>query len=264
VSAALWVFPTLIALFLTRTTAIWILDKFARRLAAGGYALSSNFRLAVSLGNINYRYESAVQAFRLSHPFLASLSGPEFLLAWVLTLILAIVQSYRMFRRPLPSGTLSVPGKLGLLVLPAFLFCLLGVGSQIVTWAAGSGAAAQVAQTELAIYYLLAENPNIETGHPLYLTEQDLGHSRYFGRQGFSANTLRFLRNAHIEIVPLGRRLGNPQIKEWYFVATIRLESGTELTLSRKPANDHAPGYQLSDDRVRWPGATHDEPLREW
>ncbi|MDR3675687.1 MAG: hypothetical protein P4N24_09370 [Acidobacteriota bacterium] len=263
VSAVLWLFPMLIAIPLAPAAAAWIVDKYEWRLMTCGVAHSSNFRLAVGLANVTYRFASTFHHLRFYHPYLRGVPPPALLIVCLITLIVAVIQSYRMFRRPLPSGTFSVPRKLGLLVLPAFLFCLFGSGWEVFTYAAWNRAAAQVSQTELAIYYLLAESPNLETGHPLELTEQDLGHTRYFPTKEFPAETLRWLRNAHITVVPLGRVVEQRQLTGWYFVATIRLESGTELTLSQKP-NDRFTDYPIPDVRVRWPGATHDEPLWAW
>ncbi len=272
VAAVLWVFPVLIATVLAPVIAVEFGDRYAARFLFDRFVPLLSFRLAIALTHFNYWFYRRIDWFysrigdiSFTDPFLRALVGPVLSLAWFLTAVVALAQSFRLFRRPLSPGALPVVRKFAVLVAPAFLCAVLWSGWMTFAETTWEYERIVVDKTEMGIEYLLAESTHVEVGHPVRFTEHDLGRGPYSQWQDFPAATLRWLRDAEITVVPLGPLPGPQQINRCYFVATIRLADGTELTLSEKPSNDRSDyRTRISDVRVRWPGAAHDEPLWPW
>jgi len=179
--AALWLFPLMIALALAGQFGNWIAPKLVD-LAVSRFDPFTDFRFTNSVSNL----ESFVM---LATP----LRLVTILMAPVL--LIAVIQSYRLYRAQLQDGTLSVIRNLLPLATVVFLcafslmaFCVFVAHARQQMWT-------MFQETHEAI-------ENIQPGtadatHPLQLTAEDL-----LKAAPLSERTQRWLRNSRFTIAP--------------------------------------------------------------
>jgi ABC-type transport system involved in multi-copper enzyme maturation permease subunit len=263
VAAVLWVFPALIATVVAPATVAWMVNRYAWPFFLDKISPNLSFGVAFALTRLGSSFQETVDSVSSAHPHLMHLLPADSWGTVLPTLIAATIQSYRLFRRPLSPSAVSVIRKLTVLVFAALLGSLLWTGWWTFTAATSRFERIQVAQTDTAIQDLLAEIPHVEAGHPLEFTDQDILDAHLFSDKRL-ADTLHWLRNVRITVIPLRKAPQPQQMDAWYFVATIRVASGTELTLSERPSSRCAFPDSIRNAQVRWPGADQEEPLWIW
>jgi len=227
VRAVLWVFPVIIALTLAGRIGAWLAPEVVA-LGVSRFDLFTNFRFTNAISNI--------QLFNTSTPsiwFLMLLLAPA--------LLLAVIQSYRLFRRQLQDSNLFVLRRLLPLALVTFLsiFCWMAFHAFVVE--AKQQMWSMFRETHEAIERIQPGTANLDAAQPLQLTVEDLVKVA-----PLSERTQRWLLNTRITIVPdkphPGGRYccggnsrsitfapGKPY--SWY-LATIHLPSGSRCTVS--------------------------------
>ena len=271
VRAVLWVFPAMIGLALASLFGEWTGGKLAHFfISRFGNLISAN-TLISSFENLLFsRFDSPATYlwWVYTHPALMLVLW----LLWVPTLLLAVVQSYRLFRTPLQDRALSVVRSLLPLAMTAFLctFSLLA-SYTFVNDATGPTRALMIGNAyaieeivrERAIEETRPGVAKLDATHPLQLTENDVENAfpRLFAYQ---ESTRRWLRNARITVSPDESlpSCGETQRRStWcYYSATIRLADGTDLTESYEPRDAKSPFGHYSIC-AHWPGAAGQETL---
>jgi hypothetical protein len=131
-------------------------------------------------------------------------------------------------------------------------------------------------ETHAAIEIILSGAANMDTTQPLQLTVDDLAKA-YNGTKTlpspFSESTRRLLRNSRITVTPNKAHPSDygyccdrngRSTRWWYYLATIHLAGGSDLTLSFQPAEDSSK-YPRLRTYVRWQGAKgREEILPNW
>jgi hypothetical protein len=197
-------------------------------------------------------------------------------LALVPAVVFAILQSYRLFRAQLPGRTLSVVRSLLPLAMMAFL-CGLGLSAYyFFVFEATQQEIRLTSDIHAAIEIILSSAVNLDATEALHLTVDDLAkaHDRTKTlRLLFSESTRRYLRNSRITVTPNKAHPSDydyccdrngRSTRWWYYLATIPLASGSDLTLSFQPAEDRSK-YPRLRTYVQWQGAKgQEEILPNW
>ncbi len=227
VSAALWVFPAMIALLLAGRFGDWVASG-VMDFVVSRFDLFANFRFTNAVSNIH----------------LFDTGAPPMLfvvLLFVPMLVFAAIQSGRLFRKQLQDNPLFVVRRLLPLAIIAFL-----CGFSLVAFYAFVDHGKQqmwtlFRETHEAIEKLQPGTAKLDAAHPLQLTVEDLAKAA-----PLSERTRRWLRDSSITVAPdkphpVGRYCcgGNSrsitfapdQAYSWY-LATIHLPSGSECTVS--------------------------------
>jgi ABC-type transport system involved in multi-copper enzyme maturation permease subunit len=232
VSAALAVFPALIALLLAGGLGEWVANRLVR--SGGRDFIVSNFGLFA-----NFRFTKAVSNINL----LAIVVPSKLLLLLLLlpTLVFAVIQSGRLFRKQLQDRPLFVVRRLLPLAITAFLCSFLLAAFFAFVANAQQQMWGMFREIHEAIENTQPGAGNLDAAHPLQLSLEDLNKAA-----PLSERTQRWLRNARISVAPdkphLGGRYCCPgnsrgihfapnQAYSWY-LATIHLPSGSDCTVS--------------------------------
>jgi ABC-type transport system involved in multi-copper enzyme maturation permease subunit len=226
VRAALWVFLMMNALVLAVVTGAGLAQELVA-LVVSRFDLFANFRFTNAVSNIQLFVPGAPPTLFV-------------LLLLVPTLLLGVIQSYRLFRTQLQDSTLSVIRYLLPLVIVVFL--------SIFSAAALDGIARQADQqmwtlfreTHEAIERIQPGTANLDATHPLQLTVEDLAKAF-----PFSERTRRWLRDSSITVAANKPRPGPyccggnsrgitfvPDKDYSWYLATIHLPSGSACTVS--------------------------------
>ncbi len=227
VRAVLWIFPGIIALGFAGGFGAWLAPEVVT-LVVSRFDLFANFRFTNAVSN----------TLLFGAPFAPVNLG---LLLITPTLLLAVVQSYRLFRRQLQDSNLFVIRRLLPLALVTFLslFCWMAFLASV------DQAKRQLwnmfRETHEAIERIQSGTAHLDATHPLQLTVEDL-----LKVAPLSERTQRWLRNARITVAPDKPHLDRPyccggnsrgttfhpdQPYSWY-LATIHLQSGSSCTVS--------------------------------
>jgi ABC-type transport system involved in multi-copper enzyme maturation permease subunit len=280
VRAVLWVFPVLIAIGLANVFG----ERWGRELVdllVAKFDLFASFRFATAVSRLGPKL-----LFRLidaaSENMTGSIQTARVLTAILLVpvLLLAMIQSYRLFRAQLQERALSVVRSLLPLVMTAFLcsFSLLAYYA-FVRIATGQ-TQALVTRTALAIEEILRARAiektqpglaKLDATHPLQLTGDDVEKAdpeRAFKLPfPMSDSTRRWLRNARITVTPdkahpSGFYCWEPErASTWcYYSATIHLADRADLIESWEPNAQRKFSGHLTV-QVHWPGAVEKETL---
>jgi ABC-type transport system involved in multi-copper enzyme maturation permease subunit len=227
VSAALWVFPAMIALLLAGRFGDWVASGLMD-FVVSRFDLFANFRFTNSVSNVH--------AFDTGAPptlFVVLLMVPM--------LVFAAMQSCRLFRKQLQDSALFVVRRLLPLAITAFLCSFFLVAFYAFVAHAKQQMWTMFSETHEAIEKIQPGTANLNATHPLQLTAEDL-----FKAAPLSERTQRWLRNSRISVAPdkphPGGRYccgGNSrsitfapdQTYSWY-LATIHLPSGSDCTVS--------------------------------
>jgi hypothetical protein len=181
VRAALWVFPTMGALLVTGGFGNWVAPKLVD-LAVSRFDPFTDFRFTNAVSNL----QSVV-----------ILATPLRVITLLLvpTLVIAVIQSYRMFREQLQDSILSVTRKL----LPLAIAAFLGSFSLMALYALVANARQQMwamfRETHEAIEKIQPGTAKLDATHPLQLTAEDLVKAA-----PLSERTQRWLRNSSISV----------------------------------------------------------------
>jgi ABC-type transport system involved in multi-copper enzyme maturation permease subunit len=227
VHAAVWVFPAIIALFLAA--------QF------GGWA-GSELLLAPALSRLNFLFANLRFTNALANTRLFDNGAPPilFVLLLVPTLLIALNQSYRLFRKQLQDGVLLVLRRLMPLSISAFFCSFFLVASFALVAEAREEMWTMFKETHEAIEKIQPDVTTLDATHPLQLTAEDL-----FKAASVSERTRRWLRNSRITVAPdqphpgpyccvrnswsIAFALNQP--RPWY-LANIHLPSGSTCTIS--------------------------------
>ena len=273
VRAVLWVFPVLIAIGLACVFGEWAGRELVHLLVAR-FGLFASFRFTVAVSRLGPKetFGLVSTAWNNMTDSVHAAIGLRILLL-VPTLLIAIVQSYWLFRAQLQDRALSVERSLLPLTMTAFLcsFSLLAYHT-FVDDAMGQSAALLLGPRS-AIEEILRGRA-IEISRPsaanpggteaLQLTGDDLVKA-FNPRFPLLENARRRLRNARVTVTPDKAHPGGfycqeDQWKSCYYSATIHLADGTDLTESYEPRDAKSPFGHYSI-YVHWPGAAGQETL---
>jgi hypothetical protein len=227
VRAALWLFPLMIALAFAGQFGGWVAPKLMD-LVVWRFDLFTNFRFTNAVSNLQ-RFVWLATPLRV------------ITLLLVPTLLMAVIQSYRMFREQLQDSILSVTRNL----LPLGIAALLSAFSLMALYALVANARQQMwtmfRETHEAIEKIQPDTAKLDATHPLQLTVEDLAKAATL-----SERTQRWLRNSSISVAPdqphPGGRYccgGNSRSVRFArdkayssYLATIHLPSGSDCTVS--------------------------------
>lgn len=227
VRAALWLFPLMIALAFAGQFGGWIAPKLMD-LVASRFDLFTNFRFTNAVSNLQ-RFVVLATPLRV----ITLLSVP--------TLLIAVIQSYRMFREQPQDGMLSVTRKL----LPLAIAAFLSIFSLLALYALVANAQQQMwtmfRETHEAIEKIQPDTAKLDVTHPLQLTAEDLDKAA-----PLSARTQRWLRNSSISVAAdkphpgvryccgvNSRSIRSAPAKDYsWYLAVIHLPGGSECTVS--------------------------------
>jgi hypothetical protein len=245
VRAALCVFPTLIALFLTGRFGDWIAWEFDSSgglvFVASKLGLFKNFRFTKAVANVN-PFDKVVP------------SSLVLLILLFPVLVVAVLQSRWLFRKQLQDSSFFVVRRLLPLALTVFLcsFSLptlnnfvFGANEQMWAMFRETRDAIDKIQPGLAI----PDDSNLVAAPPLQLTLEDLSKAA-----PLSERTLRWLRGARITVSRGAPHFGghyccgedsglftiHPDKAHPWYLATIHLPSGTVCTMSFQPGRTWA------------------------
>lgn len=227
VRAALWLFPLMIALAFAGQLGGWVASKLMG-LFVSRFDLFTNFRFTNTVSNLQ-RFDVLATPLRL----ITLLSVP--------TLLIAVIQSYRMFREQLQDSILSVTRNL----LPLVIAVFLSTFSLMALYALMANAQQQMwtmfRETHEAIEKIQTDTAKLDARHPLQLRVEDLAKAATL-----SERTQRWLRNSSISVAPDQPHPGGqyccggnsrsirfaPDKSHSWYLATIRLPSGSDCTVS--------------------------------
>jgi len=277
VRAVLWVFPALIAIGLANVFG----ERAGRELVhlfVARFDPFASFRFATAVSrlgsNVFFRLIDAA-----SDNMTGSIQAGRMVTTTILipTLLLAVIQSYRLFRAQLQDRTLSVVRSLLPLAMTAFLCSFFLLAS----YTFKNDATGQTRMVFFTTRYTIEETlrrraiektlprvANPDGIEALQLTGDDV--EKAFKAYPFflPANTRRWLRNARITVTPDKSHSGGFSCVEtrWgatcYYSATIHLADGTDLIESWEPRDAKFPSGHYSV-YAHWPGAAGQESLRD-
>lgn len=183
VRAVLWVFPVLGALSLAKPFGEWVPEQLMPRIISR-FDLFSDFRFTNSVSNFLF--------FDLEEkPILVAA------LLVVPILLVAVIQSYRLFRTQARDGKLPLVRNLLPLAMMAFLLIFSWNASIVFVEQARQQMWTLFSETHQAIEMDLPRTALLDAAHPLQVTLDDLAQA-----SPLSERTRRWLRNSRISIAP--------------------------------------------------------------
>jgi hypothetical protein len=261
VTAVACVVPTLAIFLATPAIANWAGRALADFVAARSN-LFGNFRVAAFLSGLGNRHVDAMINF--INP--AAPSATQFIF-WIPTLILAVIQSYRLFKAPIRNGAFPAARKLSPLVVLALL---CGASTYAFVWlsnAAGSRVWGTTFAVDRAIQSVLSNSPNREAPQPLQLSADDL-------KKAYPPHVLTspYLEGATVTVLPdkahpttCCSQYAPGRWVIWNYTATVHLATGAEMNFSLEPSAQEPVGVRTGvprfEVRVRWPGSGPQQTL---
>jgi hypothetical protein len=250
VRAVSWIVPAMGALALTGVAGVWAAEQIVG-LVFSIFVPTIGLRLIAGVSNNWWLDRHAALAQTL---FLAP------------TWLFAVIQSYRMFRKQLRESAWFAVRRLLPLATMVFVCSFawqacfsFEIHSLTQKWDL-------IYQTKSAIEKTLSSATAVDAEHPLQLTGDDLAKA-----WTVSESTRRRLHNARITVTT-DRTHANGKncwgdsngITQFYFLATIHLASGTDLTMSQHPPHDPTYTCGVVDAHIRLPGGEGEESLLGW
>ena len=231
VRAAICVFPVIIALAIAGEFGGWIAPRLATLLTSK-FEFFDNFRFTNAVSNINAWAAASVP--------------PEALVAlWLApVLLVAAIQSRRLFRIQLQDNAIHVVRRLLPLAITASMWSFLGAALLDFADHGKQQMWTLFRETHEAIEKIQPGTPNLDAAHPLQLTAEDLAKA-----SPLSERARRWLRGSRITVVPdkfhggvgvkkyccwensKGIHIDPDKAYSWY-MATVHLPSGSECTIS--------------------------------
>jgi len=263
IAAVLWMVPVSIVVGLATYLSGKAADRFLDFFSSWAYSPIRNLRLDWWVTSALDRHLMTLLPLYTSEFEAVLLGGP--------VVILALVQSYRMFRTPQREGGRSLVGNLMPLALLLFLCGFLVTVFETLPWVVGNQVPMLVGVTDHAIQRELPAAAQRGAKPPLRLTLDDVAKACEIP---LAETTRGWLTGARITVSPDKAHPGGFYCQEnqtgygipnsCAFSVTIQLADGTELIESYDPLLTGRPGSlgrgHLSV-YVRWPGATGEESL---
>ena len=253
VGAVLWVSPVMIAVILTGMFGGWVAQKLV------DFILSTFDPLA------HHRFVIAVTKLW----WFLRLNTPEELILTVLlvpALLFALLQSYRLFRADLQGSTRSLVRNLLPLAMMVFLLTFSWGAFNAFADHAGWQVWMLFGETNRALEKILPGAANADAMHPLHLTVDDLAKATASPFPPLSESTRRLLRDSRITVTPDKAHPRGFYCREYprrwnscYYLATIHLANGADLTQSFEPSADRNFPFGRFSVHVHWPGAEGEE-----
>lgn len=216
VRAALWVFPVLGALVVAGQSGAWVAPKLID-LFLSKFDFFTTFRFTNSLSNFLF-FDLEEMPLLVAALFLAPI------------LIVAVIQSYRLFRAQAQDSLRSLVRNLLPLASMAFLLCFAFVAFPTLQNHARDQMWTLLYETYKAAEKIQPGIPNLDAMHPLELTVDDLAKV-----SPLSENTRRWLRSSRITLAADNSRhtIFYYRGKTFYslYVATIYVAGGSKCTL---------------------------------
>jgi hypothetical protein len=216
----------------------------------------------------NLRFDWWVESVTYRHLGVFSiLENPIFYaaIAGVPALILALVQSYRLFRTQAQAGTRRAVRNLLPLVSLVFMCGFSLTAFSAFWWRAGSQVSFFNAVISHAIEKALPAAARLHPAEPLQLTVDDVAKAWFWPLED---STRRWLTGARITVTPDKAHPGAffCTLDPWghtscYYSATIHLADGTDIFQSYDPPTDGKFHWGCSSLYVHWPGAKGQESL---
>jgi hypothetical protein len=281
VAAAMWVFPVTVVL----GGASYLASQWAYYLTVaywvsrpswylGGPSLIVNVadlrhQVLNLLGNLRFDWWVSSVTNHHLHALSLLFWNPQFYAGLVggPALILALVQSYRMFGGQARDGARTVLRKLWPLALLVFLCGFSLTAFSALWWGAGSQIRLFNAVTNRAIEKTLPGAAKLHPAGPLQLTGADVVKAWYWP---VDDPARRWLSGARITVMPDKAHPNGFLCREdrpgdtWcYYSATIHLADGTDIFQSVEPLPNRPAYFWHYSVRARWPGATREETLWE-
>ncbi len=254
VGAVLWVIPVMIALGCVGYFGNWATNGLVDFILAR-FDPFANLRFAIAVSKL-----SLIWSFhRPPLPILPFLLVPA--------LLLAVIQSYRLFRAQVQDSTRSLVRNLLPLAMLVFLLTFSWVGFNAFVDHAGWQVWGLFGETNRAIEKILPGAANADATHPLQLTVDDLAKATP-SPFPLSESTRRWLRNSRITVTPDKAHPRGFYCREYprgwnscYYLATIHLPNGADLTQSFEPSADRNFPFGRFSVHVHWPGAEGEESI---
>jgi hypothetical protein len=251
VGAVLWVVPVMIALGCVSYFGDW----GAHRLMD---FIFTNFD---PFANLRF----VIAASRLSFIWFGYNPTPILTVLGVPALLLAVIQSYRLFRTQIQDRTRSLVRNLLPLAMVVFLLTFSWVALKDFFDYAGFQVWILFDQTNVGIGKIIPDAVKSNATPPLQLTVGDLAKALP-SLFPLTAITRRRLRDARITVTPdkahpqgFYCRENQPQWNSCYYLATVQLADGTDLTLSNEPPQGRNSPFGHFSVYVHWPGAKEKE-----
>jgi hypothetical protein len=171
---------------------------------------------------------------------------PVLALMWTPTLVLAVIQSYRLFRAQLQNGARTLIRNLLPLAMLAFLCSSCWMAASTFVDRAFGESSRPFFETFMAIRNIQPDTAKVDATHPLQLTVEDLAKA-----SPLSEHTRRWLQNARITVAleepPHHARFGcgansqpivtpYDQGYSWYLI-TVHLADGSSLSVELEPVH---------------------------
>lgn len=251
VTAVVWVVPILALVILTPQIADWAGLRLAQ-------SLVSRFDIFA-----NFRFTAFLSSLSSDHHLNDIVELPDLLIFWLPSLIVAVVQSYGLFRAPIRPSAGSVARKLLPLVALGLLCNVFGYGLVRLSNQVWGRALNSVFYIGEGIQNVLSNSANREAAEPLQLSPDDL---KKLAPLGVPAS--HWLRGATLTIVPDKAHpttcceVNNVRIRPlWNYTATARLASGAVILFSLEPRAGAPTGVPSFEVRVRRPGQRSEQIL---
>lgn len=227
VRAALWVFPALGILFLTIRFGAWV-GEILLNLVESRFDLFADFGFTNSASNLPF--DTLLEHETLTA---AALLSP--------VLLVALVQSYRLFRKQLQDSALFVVRRLSPLAIIVLFISVSLAFSLILSFHAKQQMWTMFQETHQAIEKVHPDLANLDAAHPLQITGEDLAKA-----SPLSERTRRWLGRASITVAPdraqprrqdwlaMNSRglVSTPNTSRVWYLATIRRPGGSQCTIS--------------------------------
>jgi ABC-type transport system involved in multi-copper enzyme maturation permease subunit len=227
VRAVLWVFPGIVALALSGGFGAWLAPKVVA-LSVLKVELFANFRFTNAVSNLELPGTGVSPIWVVLHLL-------------VPMLLLAVMQSYWLFRRQLQDSTMFVIRNLLPLAIVTFLSMFFWMAFHASVVQAKQQMWSMFKETHEAIEKIQPGTANLDEAHPLQLTVEDMVKVA-----PLSERTQRWLRNSRISVAP-----DKPHLDDRYccrgnsrsitfaseraysrYLATVQLPSGSKCAVS--------------------------------
>jgi hypothetical protein len=279
VAAVLWVIPVVCVLgsaayfaqeLATATlTPFWGPKPFAGSGTNAWLVSVSQSRQMLNLfGNLRFDWWAESVTYR-HLDVLAILENPIFYvaIAGVPALILALVQSYRLFRTQVQGGTRRVMQSLLPLIFLVFVCGFLFTAFDAFWWRAASEVKILNGATGRAIELSLSTEAKLHPAWPVQLTGDDVVKAWPIPVE---KSVRGWLAGARVTVMPdkahpAGFFCDTNTVRSTtcYFSATVQLADGTNIFLSFDPPTGEKFHWGHSSISVQWPGAEGQETLLE-
>ena len=265
VTAVVWLVSSLVILAGVSEFGIWA-GPWLMELIASKFHLFSNFRITFYFSGL-YKPRYFDEMVNLNE------MGPNPLILWAPSLVLAAIQSYVLFKSPIREGAIHVVRKLLPLISIGLLCTFCAYAVRELSFQARWRLTGSMYYVEAGIEEALSVEANRNTAAPLQLSADDLRRYVSLRNKGYRPDSppRPWLQGASFTIVPdkahpttCCRNTSMVLPPEWNYTAIGRLADGTELSFSLEPPVDKPTNPPRYDVRVRRPGGTSEVPIFEW